>query len=45
MYSLPDFFSHFVLSIMDDDPRNVKEYIDSTDTDLQKKAMVEEIDS
>ena len=41
MYSLPDFFSHFVLSITDDDPRNVKEVVDSEDIDLRKKAMVE----
>ena len=33
-YSPPDFRSHFALSITDDDPRNVKEVVDSEDIDL-----------
>ena len=32
------------MSITDDDPRNVKEFVDSEDSDLWKKAMVEEMD-
>ena len=43
-YSPPDFHSHFAMSITDDDPRNVKEAVDSEDSDLWKKAMVEEMD-
>ena len=31
--------------ITDDDPRNVKDYVDSEDSDLWKKAMVEEMDA
>ena len=33
------------MSITDNDPRNVKEAIDSEDSDLWKKAMDEEMDS
>ena len=33
-YSSPNFFSHFSLSITGDDPRNVKESIDSKDRDI-----------
>ena len=44
-YSPPDFCSHFALSIIDDDPINVKEVVDSEDSDLWKKAMDEEMDS
>ena len=33
------------MSITDDDPRNVKEVVDSKDSDLWKKAMVEEMGS
>ena len=33
------------MSITDDDPRNVKEVVDSEDSDLWKKAMDEEMDS
>ena len=43
-YSPPNFFSHFAMPITDDDPRNVKEFANSEDSDLQKKAMDEEID-
>ena len=31
------------MSIIDDDPRNVKEVVDSKDSDLWKNAMIEEI--
>ena len=44
-YSPPDFRSYFSMSITDDDPRNVKEVVDSEDSDLWKKAMDEEMDS
>ena len=37
--------SGFSLSITDDVPRNVKEVVDSEDSDLCKKSMIEEIDS
>ena len=33
------------MSITDDDPRNVKEVVNSVDSDLWKKAMDEEMDS
>ena len=39
-YSPPDFHSHFALSITDDDPRNVKEFVDSEDCDVWKNTMV-----
>ena len=44
-YSPPDFHSHFSMSITDDDPRNVKEYVNSKHSDLWKKAMDEKMDS
>ena len=44
-HSPPIFFFYFSLSITDDDPRNVKEVVDSEDSDLWKKAMVEEMDA
>ena len=44
-YSPPDCCSHFSLSITNDDPRNVKEAINSEDSDLSEKAMYEEMDS
>ena len=44
-YSPPNFRSHFSMSITDDDPRNVKEVVNSEDSDLWKKAMDEEMDS
>ena len=43
--SPPDFRSHFAFSIIDDDPRNVKDFVDSEDNDLWKKVVVEEINS
>jgi hypothetical protein len=44
-YSPPDFHSNFALSITDDDPRTVKEAVNSEDSKLSKKAMVEEMDA
>ena len=37
--------SRFPLSIIDDDPRMVREVMNSEDSKLWKKAMVEEMDS
>jgi hypothetical protein len=42
-YTSPDFHSNFALFITDDDPRIVREAIDSKDGKLWKKAMVEEM--
>jgi hypothetical protein len=44
-YSPPDFCSNFALSITDDDPRIVREAVNSEDSKLWKKAMVEEMDA
>jgi hypothetical protein len=44
-YSPPDFHSNFSLSITDDDPRTVREAVNSEDSKLWKKAMVEEMDA
>jgi hypothetical protein len=44
-YSPPDFCSNFALSITDDDPKTVREAVNSKDSKLWKKAMVEEIDA
>ena len=44
-YSPPDFRSNFALSIIDDDPRTVREVVNSEDSKLWKKAMVEEMDA
>jgi hypothetical protein len=44
-YSPPDFRSNFALSITDDDPRTVREAVNSEDSKLWKKAMVEEMDT
>ena len=44
-YSPSDFCSNFVLSITDDDPRTVKEAVDSEDGKLWKEAMVDEMPS
>jgi len=44
-YIPPDFCSNFYLSIIDDDPRNVRKVVNSEDSKLWKKAMVEETDS
>jgi hypothetical protein len=39
--SPPDFHSNFSLSITDDDPRTVREAVDSEDGNLWKRAMEE----
>jgi hypothetical protein len=44
-YSPPDFHSNFDLSITDDDSIIVKEAVNSYDSKLWKKAMVEEMDA
>jgi hypothetical protein len=44
-YSALDFRSNFALSITNDDPRTVKEVVNSKDSKLLKKAMVEEMDA
>jgi hypothetical protein len=44
-YSPSDFRSNFALSITDDDPRTVKEAVDSEDENLWKRAMEEEMTS
>ena len=44
-YSPPDFHSNFSLSITDDDPRTVREAVNSEDSKLWKKVMVEEMDA
>jgi hypothetical protein len=44
-YSPPNFHSNFSLSITDDDPRTVREAVNSEDSKLWKKAMVEEMDA
>jgi hypothetical protein len=44
-YSPPDFRSNFSLSITDDDPRTVTEAMNSEDSKLWKKVMVEEMDA
>jgi hypothetical protein len=44
-YSPSDFHSNFALSITDDDPRTVREAVDSEDGNLWKRAMDEEMSS
>jgi hypothetical protein len=44
-YSPPDFHSNFSLSITDDDTRTVREAVNSEDSKLWKKTMVEEMDA
>ena len=44
-YSPSDFRSNFSLSITDDDPRTVREAVDSEDGNLWKRAMEEEMAS
>jgi hypothetical protein len=44
-YIPPDFRSNFALSITDDDPKTVREAVNSEDSKLWKKAMVEEMDA
>jgi hypothetical protein len=43
--SPPDFCANFSLSIIDDDPRNVMEAVNSDDSTLSKKDMVEDMDA
>jgi hypothetical protein len=45
MYTPSDFHSNFALSITDDDPRTVREAVDSEDGKLWEKAMDEEMTS
>jgi hypothetical protein len=45
MYTPSDFCSNFSLSIIDYDPRNVREAVDSEDGNLWKRAMDEEMTS
>jgi hypothetical protein len=44
-YSPPDFCSNFSLSITDDDTKTIREAVNSEDSKLWKKAMVEEMDA
>jgi hypothetical protein len=44
-YTPSDFHSNFSLSITDDDPRTVREAVDSEDGNLWKKAMDEEMEA
>jgi hypothetical protein len=44
-YTPYDFRSNFPLSITDDDPRTIRETVDSKDGKLYKKAMDEEMES
>lgn len=44
-YAPLDFYSSFVLFIIDGDPKTVREVVDSEDSKLWKKAMVEEMDA
>jgi hypothetical protein len=44
-YSPLDFLSNFSLSITDDDPKTVREVVNSEDSKLWKKAMVEKLDA
>jgi hypothetical protein len=44
-YIPPNFHANFSLSIVDDDPKTIREAVNSKDSKLWKKAMVEEIDS
>eukprot|EP00253_Pinus_taeda_P006021 PITA_06021 len=44
-YSPSTFCSNFALSIIDDDPRTVREAVDSEDEKLWKEAMVDEMTS
>ena len=44
-YSPPDFCSAFVLFAINDEPRSVKEAINSQEGKLQKKDMIEEMEA
>ena len=43
-YSPPNFCTNFSLFITDDDPKTIREAVNSKDSKLYKKAMVEELD-
>ena len=43
MYSPSDFCSNFALSITDDDPRTVRETMDSEDGNIRKNVIDEEM--
>ena len=45
MYSPPDFCSAFVLSTVSDEPRSVKEVVNSEECKLWKNAMMEEMEA
>jgi hypothetical protein len=45
MYSLLDFCSAFVLTSNDEDPKSVKEAVDSVEGKLWKDSMVEDMES
>jgi hypothetical protein len=45
MYTPLEFRSNFSLFIIDDDPRTVREAMDSEDEKLWEKAMVEEMEA
>ena len=44
-YSPPNCHSNFSLLITDDDPRTLREVVNSEDSKLWKNAMVEEMDA
>ena len=44
-YSPPNFHSAFVLSVVNDEPRSVKEAVSSEECKLWKNAMVEEMEA
>ena len=44
-YSPPDFYSTFVLSIINDEPRSIKEAVSYEECKLWKNAMVEEMEA
>jgi hypothetical protein len=44
-YSPPDFCSAFVLSTINDEPRSIKEAVNSEECKLSKNAMVEEMEA
>ena len=44
-YSPPDFCSNFALSITNDDPKTIRKAVNSEDSKLWNKSMVEEMDA
>ena len=44
-YSPPNFYSSFVLYIINDEPRSIKEVVSSEECKLWKNAMVEEMEA